>query len=73
MREMWTRDRWNRGSVDQDRRLRVRGKRLDLGTGWWTKTFKGTRGQDVPMVALPPGIPPPGRGDGGNGGNGGNA
>ncbi|PUU72134.1 hypothetical protein B9Z19DRAFT_1139310 [Tuber borchii] len=41
-REVWTRDRWDRGSVDQDRRPRVRVKRLDLGAGWWTKRFKGT-------------------------------
>ncbi|PUU74552.1 hypothetical protein B9Z19DRAFT_1133149 [Tuber borchii] len=46
-REVWTRDRWDRGSIDQDRRPRVQVKRLDLGAGWWTKRFKGTRGNQV--------------------------
>ena len=32
-REGWTRVRWDKGSVDQDRGPRVRVKRQDLGAG----------------------------------------
>jgi len=46
-REGWTRVRWDKGSVDQDRGPRVRVKRQDLGAGWWTKGFKGTKGSQV--------------------------
>ena len=46
-REGWTRDIWGEGSVDQDRGPRVRVNRLDLGAGWWTRRFKGTRGNQV--------------------------
>ena len=47
-REGWTRDIWGEGSVAQDRGPRVRVNRLDLGAGWWTRRFKGTRGNLVP-------------------------
>jgi len=46
-REVWTRYRWDEGSVDQDSGLRVRVKRRELGAGWWTKGFKGTKGSQV--------------------------
>ena len=46
-REGWIRDIWGEGSVDQDRGPRVRVNRLDLGAGWWTRRFKGTKGNQV--------------------------
>ena len=46
-REGWTRALWGEGSVDPDRGPMVRVNRLNVGAGWWTRRFKGTRGNQV--------------------------